>query len=177
MKKSVLILWMALSGPACSYSDDAAFQKLSATTCTAYSGSAFKPALTAEWRPYLSVTRVCLLIKKPGDKAAVALVSVFIGDYYRGKPENALWENFPKPILFDGAGQRVGELSELFPEESPGEMILTYGRWQGDIPGEIRMHIINPAVTGDYDLPTLLWNKEQHRYLPKTPPAKGEKRQ
>lgn len=93
------------------------------------------------------------------------LISIFIKNYYGDKPVGSKWENFPKPALFSDKGERVGELKVLFPGEDVGEMILTYGHWQGNIPGQIRMRIIHPGVAGDYNLPTLLWSKEKQLYV------------
>ena len=60
----------------------------------------------------------------------------------------------------------MGELKELFPDDLPGEMTITYGRWEGNVPGEIRMRVVANIVVKNYDLPTLKWNKETRRYLP-----------
>lgn len=141
------------------------FQRLSPGSCVALASTKLKIELAAEWQPYLSSTHVCPLVKQHGVKPEIILISVSMESYYRDKPAGAVWENFPQPILFNDKGKSVGVLKALFPEESPGEMILTYGHWQGNIPGEIRMHIIHPGVAGDYDLPTLLWDKDKKRYV------------
>lgn len=167
INQSAVFALFALAGLACSTpaSSTNDFQRLMPDACIPLAASKLNVPLAAEWRPYLSSTRVCPLVQQRGAKPDIVLISISIQDYYRDKPADAKWENFPKPILANYRGEHVGEISELFPEESPGEMILTYGHWQDNIPGEIRMHIINPAVTGDYDLPTLLWNKEKQRYV------------
>ena len=108
---------------------------------------------------------MCPLNKKKNTKPEIFLVSIFIQDYYKNKPDDALWEEFPTPILVNSKGEKLGEIPALFPDESPGEMILTFGNWRDSVPGEIRMHIINPAVSGDYDLPILFWNQQLKRYL------------
>ena len=151
------------------------FQRLLPNACVPLVSSKLNATLAAEWQPYLSSTHACPLVKIRGAKPDIVLVSIFIEDYYRDKPAGAMWENFPKPILFSYKGERVGELEELFPGEDVGEMVLTYGHWQGNIPGEIRMHIIHPGVAGDYDLPTLLWNKEKQRYVAQDMPAMNKK--
>ena len=44
-------------------------------------------------------------------------------------------------------------------------MVLTYGRWQGNIPGETGIHIVANTVVSNYDLPTLFWSNDKQRYV------------
>lgn len=141
------------------------FQRLLPDSCVPLASLELRITLAAEWRPYLSATRACPLVRQHGVKPDIVLISIFSEDYYRDKPDGSVWESFPKPILFNYKGERVGEFEELFPYDLPSEMILTYGHWHGNIPGEIRMHIIHPGAGGNYDLPTLLWKKEKQRYV------------
>ena len=110
--------------------------------------------------------RVCPLVRTAGDKPAIVLVSVFIEDFYRDKPMDAEWDKFPKPVFFNATGQCVARLPDLYPTEPPRDLELSYGHWQGNIPGEIRTHVLNPAVGGDFDLPVLKWDETKHRYVP-----------
>lgn len=139
-------------------------QQLLPATCVSLAASKLNLTLPAEWRPYIGATRVCPLKRNSGATENIRLVSIFIEDYYRNKPADAPWEDFPKPVLLDDVGQQVGTLEALFPNESPGEMVLSYGRWQGHIPTEIKMRMLHPGVSGNYDLPTLRWNKKSRRY-------------
>lgn len=139
-------------------------QRLLPATCVSLAAAKVNVTLSAEWKSYIGATRACPLTKNNGEKADIWLVSVFIEDYYRDKPADAPWEDFPKPVLLNVVGQQVGTLEALFPNESPGEMVLTYGRWQGNTPGEIKTRMLHPGVSGNYDLPTLRWNKALGRY-------------
>lgn len=171
-----LLILIVLSGQACteaSVGDN--FQTLSAQRCIPMATSAFKVTLPAEWQPYLSATRVCPLAQGADMKASVVLVSVFQEDYYRDKPAGAKWEHFPKPIFFNNQGRCVAQLPELYPDEPPREITLSYGHWQATTPGTIRLHVSNPAIGGDYDLPTLSWDTQQQRYLPNLNSTNTEK--
>lgn len=167
MKSTLLLMLVVLSGTACTevaVGDN--LQTLSAQRCIPLATSAFKVTLPAEWQPYLSATRVCPLAQGAEMKASIVLVSVFQEDYYRDKPADAKWEHFPKPIFFNNQGRCVARLPELYPDEPPREITLSYGHWQATIPGTIRLQVSNPAVGGNYDLPTLSWDTQQQHYLP-----------
>lgn len=167
-KTKLLLTLITLSGQVCIAGSPsiAEFQTLAAQSCVPLSSSPIKPSLSAQWQPYLSATRVCPLAQGSGIKASIILVSVFHKDYYRNKPADAAWENFPKPLFFDTQGRCVAGLPELYPDEPPREMVLSYGHWQGTIPGMIRVHVVDPAVGGDYDLPTFIWDTKLQRYSP-----------
>ncbi len=93
------------------------------------------------------------------------LVSVFAEDYFRGMPASTPWADFPKPLLLDADWRCVGVLPELYPLDEPRTLTLRHGRWQDGIPQEIRIQVTNPALGGDYALPTLQWNTAARRYL------------
>lgn len=155
------------AGITCAKTDNTKdFQRLSDKSCVAYAEAKLKPTLSPAWQPYLAATRVCPLVKKAGDKPEIVLVSVFSDDYYRNKPMDAVWENFPKPIFFNKDGNCVARLPDLYPTEPPRDLEITYGHWKNSIPQEIRTHVLNPAVTGDYDLPKLIWDEKTHQYNP-----------
>lgn len=147
------------------------FQKLLPNSCEPLASTKFKAPLAAEWKRYLSSTRVCQFIKQRGVRSDIVLISVSPKDYYRNKPAGSALADFPEPLLFNFKGEQIGKLRESFLNEEVVEMILTYGHWHGNIPGEIRMYISNPTVTGDYNLPTLLWNKEEERYVESDKPV------
>lgn len=44
-------------------------------------------------------------------------------------------------------------------------MLLTYGRWQDNIPGEIDIRVFIPGTGGGFNRPSLSWDKEKQRYL------------
>ncbi len=142
------------------------YQQLSEDSCVPYGESAFKPALPAEWQPYLVSTRVCPLVNKPGNKPAIVLVAIFIDHYYRDRSIDEAWEKFPKPVFFNADGRCVARPPDLYPTEPPRDMEIMFGKWQGEIPGEIRTHVLNPAVGGDFDLPNLVWDTSKRIYIP-----------
>ena len=152
------------------------FQQLLPDSCIPLSSTKLKVPLAAEWKRYLSSTRVCPLVKQRGAEADIVLISVSPNDYYRNKPASTAIADFPEPLIFTIKGEQVGKLRESFMNEEVVEMILTYGRWQGNIPGEIRMYISNPTVTGNYSLPNLVWNKQEERYVESDKPVIPVKR-
>ncbi len=119
--------------------------------------------LPANWKPYVDAARRCEL-SAPDGQPQVALISVFTDEYYRGRPADAPWEDFPKPLLVDRDFRCVGGLRELFPSDQPRTLTLRHGLWRDGVPQEIRVQVINPAVGGDYALPVLRWDAAQHRY-------------
>jgi hypothetical protein len=178
MKALLTLILVLFSGLACSRTPDVEkFQTLSDKTCVSIAASPVKITLPLQWQPYMSSVRVCPLTRMANDRPAIFLVSVFIEDYYRDKPMDAEWDKFPKPVFFNAAGQCVARLPDLFPTEPPRDLEISYGHWQGNIPGEIRTHVSNPAVGGDFELPVLKWNEAKLHYVPvgETPGSKKER--
>jgi len=155
--------------PASISTDD--FQKLLPDACAPLASTRLKVPLPAEWKRYLSSTRVCPFVKRRGTEPDIVLISVSPDDYNRNKSAGSPIADFPEPLLVNHKGEQIGKLRESFLNEEVVEMILTYGHWQGNVPGEIRMYISNPTVTGNYNLPTLVWNKEEERYVESDKPV------
>ncbi len=120
--------------------------------------------LPASWKGFTAAARRCDLAA-PGASSQVMLVSVFAEDYFRGLPASTPWADFPKPLLMDTAWRCLGALPELYPLDEPRTLTLRHGRWVDGIPQEIRVQVANPALGGDYALPTLHWQPAQRRYL------------
>ncbi|UXH80612.1 hypothetical protein [Roseateles amylovorans] len=139
-----------------------AWRTLTPTSCKPLSAEEGKHMPDA-WGPYLGAARRCDLTPA-GGPAQVSLISVFVEDFYRGKPDNAPWENFPKPMLVDRDFRCLGGLRELYPYDQPRELQLRHGLWKAGVPQEIRVQVSNPAVGGDYALPVLRWDAQQHLY-------------
>lgn len=139
--------------------------ELTEKDCQPYETAKLKPALDNYWKPYLSATRICSLVKKTGDVPEIMLISVFYADYYLDRAADTTWESFPKPILIHKDGHCVARLPDGFPTAPPRDYELKYGKWLGNIPTEIKIHVINPAVDGDYDLPVLQWEKTKKHYI------------
>ena len=165
MKKVILTGLIALLVIGCN-NNAGNFQRLSDKSCVPYTQASPKPALTEEWQPYLASTQICPLVKKAGDKPAIMLVSVSLAEATVNKNESDLWDSIPKPMLINEKGLCVARLPYLYPDDPPFEMQLSIGQWKGNIPGEIRLHILNQAVDGDFDLPTLIWDSRNKKYEP-----------
>ena len=121
--------------------------------------------LPADWEKYRAAVRACPLVGSHGG-ARVRLLSVFVDEYYRGLPADAPWEAFPRAMIVDAEGRCLSRLAHLFPSEPPSAMRVTLGKWQQGLPTEIRFRVSNPAVSGDYSLPTLTWNPRTQTYQP-----------
>lgn len=58
-----------------------------------------------------------------------------------------------QPLAPDG--RHLGELPKNFPADEAATVKLSFGDWQGNLPTEIRVCVLSPAVAGNYVLPTL----------------------
>ena len=138
-------------------------------------------ALPDEWAPYRAFVRDCPIARAGATTTpALRLRAVFVEDYYRDKPPGSPWVDFPWPLLLDAAGGCLARVAHQFPVEPPRDLVVRAGRWRRDgLPGEIRFHVKNPAVGGDYALPTLRWNSGAGAYQPAdtAPTADKEKTQ
>ena len=113
----LIFIFFILTAASCSkQSDNAPFIRLLPESCEPLATAALKPVLDDKWQPYLSATRVCPLSKSKNINPKIFLIAIFVQDYYLSKPENALWEEFPTPILVNNKGKKVGEMPALFPE-------------------------------------------------------------
>lgn len=121
--------------------------------------------LSPEWLPYHAAVRVCPFVRGSA-VARVSLVSVFVDEYYRDLPKDAPWEAFPRAMLIDAEGRCLSRLAHLYPVEPPSELVVRSGKWRHGQPTEIRFRVKNPAVSGDYNLPTLTWNLMTKTYQP-----------
>lgn len=182
MKPRLPLLALVLSTAACAAGPAAAapagFVALQPANCRPVADSA---ALPDEWAPYRAFVRDCP-VARAGAKAppALRLLAVFVDDYYRDKPPGAPWEDFPLPLLVDASGRCLARVAHQFPVEPPRDLVVRAGKWRRDgLPGEIRFDVKNPAVGGDYALPTLRWNSGAGTYQPAdmVPTADKEKTQ
>lgn len=83
---------------------------------------------------------------------------------------------FSIPIIINDQFERIGQLSELYPSDWVTDLKIRYGKWQSDIPTEIRVDVENPAVSGDYYYAPLIWNAKSGRYEMKDVEPKNGKR-
>lgn len=144
---------------------DTGVKKLSLDECISLTQSAFKPALAAEWNDYLPYTKVCPLRKTRATDVAVFLVSVFIEDYYKAKPDEKVWKKFPFPLLVSAEERCLARLPTHFPYDQPVDLTLRFGHWRNNIPTEIIVDVKNPTVGGDYQLPKLFWDGAKRKYI------------
>jgi hypothetical protein len=121
--------------------------------------------LPPEWAPYRAAARACPFVRG-GAAARVSLISVFVDEYYRDLPKDAPWQAFPRAMLVDAEGRCLSRLAHLYPVEPPSELVVRFGKWRQGLPTEIRFRVRNPAVSGDYTLPTLTWNPQTKAYQP-----------
>ncbi len=121
--------------------------------------------LSAEWRKYKDFVKKCGFVKRGGSKASVYLISVWAIDCLEAKRSDT-WENFPRTIIVDEQFKQIGAFpeEELYPYYHPCSLYIYYGKWQGDIPGEILIDVSNPAVSGDYYYAPLIWDKKTGKY-------------
>lgn len=157
------VSWLALAVPARASTD---FITLSAAHCHAVGTTA---PLTADMEPYRASVKDCP-IARTGQPAKVHLLSVFTDDYYKGRPADAPWQQFPLPLLIDASGRCLGRLPHLFPVDPPQELVVSAGQWRRGMPHELRLQVLSPAVGGNYRLPSLRWDAKQQIYQTKNTP-------
>lgn len=117
------------------------------------------------YQEYLGFVKICSLKKKDSDeKWRTSLISIWAHDYLLSKGDASRWKDFPAPILIDSKFKEVGKLPELYPMDWVTHLLVSYGKWHAGGPGEIRVDISNPAVTGDYYYAPLEWNMEKRKY-------------
>lgn len=124
--------------------------------------------LPAEWHRYGDFVKICGLAQNKGQPAKVSIISVWADDYYETQSPTPMWENFPLPLIVNSTFHPVGRLPEVYPSNPPHWLKVYYGKWQSDIPAEIRVDVENPAVTGDYYYDPLIWNKDKDGYKMKS---------
>lgn len=142
------------------------FRKLDPASCYALDGES-RGKLPASWRVYAPYTRLCPL-REAADKTAKAfIVSVWAEEYYTNKLTDSQLEIFPKPMIVDQRGNKIGELPELYPVDEPRELDVYYGKWKLGWPTELLVDVYNPAVSGDYYHPRIVYNLDRGMYTMK----------
>jgi hypothetical protein len=138
-------------------------QRLNPASCHGLDGESHAK-LPGSWRTYAAFTRSCPL-REGADKTAKAfIISVWVEEYYASKPADAPWETFPKPMIVDQQGNKIGELPELYPVDEPRELDVYYGKWKLGWPTELLIDVYNPAVSGDYYYPHIVYNHDTGKY-------------
>lgn len=137
--------------------------------CVSIADSGVPVRLQMNWTPFLEQTRICPLRNQANDEATVFLVSVFARAYFEQHPDVKDEPEFPRPQLIDRNGRCLGQLPELFPFDPPRDLTVRYGVWKANVPTEIRIRVVNPAVGGDYELPRLRWDAGARIYRSANP--------
>lgn len=118
--------------------------------------------LPDSWHEYEGFIKICSLKTRNARVAKVSVIAIWVKDYYDSLPPGAPWEEFPLPLIVDRHFRPVGKLPELYPVHPPRELEVSYGKFQSGAPTEIRIHVHNPATSGDYDYAPLIWNRKHH---------------
>ncbi len=164
--KGCLVLWSAaLMGTACASHPTPPFKTLSPAQCAPPSQAGYHPALATDWNTYKPYVRACPLGASGKAPAKLWLLTVFAQPYLDDHPDQTNWPEFPRPQLVGADGHCLARLPELFPFDEPRTLRLQYGPLVDGMPGEIRVHVSNPAAGGDYDLPVLRWIPTEHKYV------------
>jgi hypothetical protein len=165
MRGVLLGLGIALLFPCITWAGSPAtsFTTLSADRCLAPAKAGYDVPLGTTWDTYKTYVRACPLATSSKTPVKVWLLTIFADPYVADHP-NQEWPDFPHPLLVTADGHCLGSLPELFPSDPPRELILRYGAPVNGVPGEIRVHVSNPAVSGDYDLPVLKWVQQRGQY-------------
>ena len=141
------------------------FHTLSPAQCITPSKAGYGGPQTAGWGTYKTYIRACPLGASAKTPAKLWLLTVFAQLYLKDHPGETTWPDFPRPLLVTADGHCLARLPELFPFDEPRTLNLRYGPSVDGMPAEIRVHVSNPAVGGDYDLPVLRWAPAQHAYV------------
>lgn len=112
--------------------------------------------LGSVWVPFQPFVKSCEV--KSGRKTVLYLISVWADDYEAKLPESAPSVKFPKPILLGPAGVVLGELPMNFPRDPPRTLTVTFARWLGGFPHEVRFWVDDPTVLGNHSIPSLEWD-------------------
>lgn len=140
-------------------------QTLSPTQCAPPAKAGYSGALSADWDTYKPYVRACPLSASTKAPPKLWLLTVFAQSYLDDHPSETSWPNFPRPLLVTADGHCLARLPELFPFDEPRTLSLRYGPLLDGMPVEIRVHVSNPAMGGDYDLPVLRLAPAQHAYM------------
>ncbi|MFY9149549.1 MAG: hypothetical protein WAP08_08525 [Smithellaceae bacterium] len=138
------------------------FIKLQETNCIVMDDFEIRK-LPQDWYKYKGFVKKCPLKKDATSQSDYAIVSIWAYDYLQARG-SMVWEDFPLPLIVDAQFNPVGVFPEIYPMDSPTHLIVYYGKWQGDIPGEILIDVSNPAVSGDYYYEPLIWDKKTGKY-------------
>lgn len=143
----------------------APLSRLSPTQCLEPTKAGYAGSLDENWKAYAPYVRACPLAGPGTVPAKVWLLTIFAQRYQGDHSAKDTWPDFPHPMLIAADGHCLARLPELFPFDPPRTLDLQFGDVTDGVPQVIRVHVSNPAVGGDYDLPALRWNAATHAYV------------
>jgi hypothetical protein len=143
------------------------FIQLKEKNCVALDKEIIKN-LPSEWHKYDGFIKICGLKHKSASKEKVSIISIGAHDYLDAQPPDAKWRKFPHPIIVDSEYRQIGQLPEIYPMDWVTHLIVYYGKWRSGMPGEIRIDVSNPAVSGDYYYAPLQWDNKDGKYKMKS---------
>lgn len=120
-----------------------------------------------DWRPFSDYIRVCR-VENGKRNAALYIVSVWAGLYYRDKPSGTVTAAMPKPLLFNTQGKRIGKLPVNFPEDPPVELHVEFTDWRNGFPYQIRLCVISETASGNQALPVMRYIASNQTYVQHT---------
>ena len=118
--------------------------------------------LGPEWQPFEAYAKSCE-VKRSGS-TALYLVSVWADDYEARLPAGAPAVKLPKPVLVSKDGTILGRLPVGFPRDPPRSTDVTFTKWAGDFPAQIRVDVEDPTVVGNHSL-TVRWEPASKQFV------------
>jgi len=160
------LLFFVLAISSTAYGNEySGFTKLDPSQCVPLNKEQVVSQVPDQWHKFAGFIKVCPLKQGKTGFAHVSILSIWAHEYLESQPPNAPWQGFPLPIIINNHFERIGQLSELYPSDWVTDLKVHYGKWQHNIPTEIRVDVENPAVSGDYYYAPLIWNEKRGSYL------------
>jgi hypothetical protein len=160
-----IFVFLMLTVSICNGNGYRGFTKLDPQKCTK-ADARIMSQLPSDWQKYNGFVKICSL-KKDNTNSNISVISIWVDEYFEARfppPAPHQWEEFPIPVIVNGDLQIVGTLPEIYPIDDITSPIIYYGRWQGEIPTEIRIDVENPAEGGDYYYKPIIYNRNEGRY-------------
>lgn len=121
--------------------------------------------LGVEWQPFVPYVKSCEV--KRASSAELYVISVWADDYEAQLPKDAPAVKFPKPLIVSKDGKTLGRLPLGFPRDPPRSSDVTFTKWSGGFPRQIRVGVDDPTVAGNSTL-LLEWNTQSNSFVPST---------
>ena len=119
--------------------------------------------LPQEWQRFGAHIDECSLHAADG-KVALRVVTVSAQRYYASKPDGAVTEKLPQPLILSATGSPLGRLPYSYPDDPPFAADLEFEQWRDGMPRLIRIAVHDPTVTGDHGL-VMNWDESKREYV------------